>query len=104
MTQSVRILLIGLGAILVALLPALADSPLADPPAPTAPEPAAVHVEHELVAVTIVAETVAPRQIAERGRPLPQRRTRREGFVSRARQLIVGDGRYRPEPFPRAGQ
>jgi hypothetical protein len=29
---------------------------------------------------------------------------RPKGFVERARRTLLGDGRYRPEPFPRPGR
>ncbi len=105
MNRTVRKVLIAFGATLVALLPTLADSPLAEP-TPSAPTPAraVVRVEHEIVAATVIENSAAPRPVIQRGRPLARRHTRPGGFASRARHLIVGSGRHRPEPFPRAGQ
>ncbi len=100
-----RLIAIGLGAVLVALVPALVDSPLTTHPAASrTPDRPVVRVEHELVAATVV-EAEMPRRVSmPRGRPLARRHTRPAGIMSRARQLIVGNGRYRPEPFPRAAQ
>jgi hypothetical protein len=52
---------------------------------------------------TVVAEAVEKKPAGLRVRRLDYRNTRPDGFASRARQLLIGDGRYRPEPFPRVG-
>jgi hypothetical protein len=72
---------------------------------------AAVRVEHDLIVAKVVGE-VAARQEVPAGRRAPAAAPRKPapkpgreaGFLSRARQLFVGDGRHRPAPFPRAGQ
>lgn len=109
MDPRARLVLIGFVALLLALLPALVDSPLAEPESSALEEPEssaseAVVVEHELVAATLVEEPAAPPREAAPTRGLPDRHTRPDGFLSRARQFLVGDGRHRPEPFPRGGQ
>ena len=104
MRKRVRLIAIGLGA-LVALAPALVDNrATARRAAGPTPDRSVVRVEHELVAAT-VAEAETPQRVSmQRDRPVARRHTRPVGVVSKARQLIVGSGRYRPEPFPRAGQ
>jgi hypothetical protein len=104
MSRRIWMIVIGAGASLVALMPAVAESPLAEAPAPPAADQPAVRIEQTLVAAPIVEEAAPLRAAVQRARPPARRQTRPEGFVSRTRQLIVGDGRYRPEPFPRAGQ
>lgn len=83
--------------------PASAASPArtASPAAPEArPE---VRIEHQVIEVPTPA---APAPILRAVAPARSvsARAGREGsapFVSRARRVLVGDGRYRPEPFPR---
>jgi hypothetical protein len=103
--------LLGAVAAFGALLPAVADSPRTEAPAGSyPPDRSVVRVEHELVPVTVIEETVAPETVVakkparQRVRRLAPRHTRPDGFTSRARLLLVGNGRYRPEPFPRVGQ
>jgi hypothetical protein len=77
-----------------------------------APEPPGVRVEHVLVTASVVGEqrrrprapaAAGPRQTAiPSSAPVAHPNTRPDGFVSKARRLILGDGRHRPEPFPRA--
>jgi hypothetical protein len=71
-----------------------------------------VQVEHEVIHVTPSQNRVppAPARISRSAsvrvaaarkpadRPAPQ------GIVSRARRALLGDGRYRPDPFPRPGR
>ena len=95
----------------VALLwPATAESPVGAATAAMAPaQAAAVTVEHELVRVS-AARSRAP---APRRRPTPAavrltagpgRPLKPAGFALRAGRALMGDGRYRPEPFPRPGR
>jgi hypothetical protein len=75
-----------------------------------------VHVEHEIVVVphTPPATPPATRDPARQGRSAqarsalqasrssrPQADEPSRGVAARAGRLLVGDGRYRPEPFPR---
>jgi hypothetical protein len=105
MNWRTRTALVGAGTLLVALLPKIAGSPLtrqrlaADVPARTS-----VRVEHELVPAAVIEETAQTRQAVAGTPPKARRHTRPNGFASRARQLIVGTGKHRPQPFPRAGQ
>jgi hypothetical protein len=110
MNWRAQMVLVGAVAAFGALLPAVADSPRREAPAGShPPDRSVVRVEHELVPVTVIEETVAPaaagrKPAGQRVRRLAPRNTRPDGFTSRARQLLVGNGRYRPEPFPRIGQ
>ena len=93
---------------LLTLWPAMAESPVGA----TRPQTvASVTIEHQLVdAVELPARPVlTPRRRA----PLPTRRaavqfaaaaSRPVGFAARAGRIFFGDGRYRPEPFPRHGR
>jgi len=76
------------------------------PPAPVLPAsepvPPSVRVEHELVRL--------PKPVPQVSRPRAWRTTRlasavpdepRTPLIVRARRAFVGDGRYKPEPFPR---
>ena len=84
------------------------------PPAPLQD----VQVRHEFVTVPVPAatprtavgarthpppiRTAVARPPGGPGEPAPARGARRDaGFFERARRAVVGDGRYRPEPFPR---
>jgi hypothetical protein len=70
--------------------------------------PADVRIEHQLIHV--MESPAPPRRpvTAAVNRPAsirkPVQRARQEALVVRAGRLIMGDGRYRPEPFPRPGQ
>ena len=74
-----------------------ASPAVVEPPAPS------IRVEHELVRL--------PRpRLPQVGRSRPWRSTRlamtdqpgtRVALLVRARRAVVGDGRYKPEPFPR---
>jgi hypothetical protein len=93
----------------ILLWPAAAESPVAAMPAAPAN---AVRVEHELVVVPkappAVKQLVRPR-MPRRGAPAvrlasvpkPLRPASSPGFVARAGRTLLGDGEYRPEPFPR---
>lgn len=68
-----------------------------------APPPPSVTLEHRLIEVRPAPRLrPAPRSIR---RPLATRLTAallpRDTLVMRARRVVVGDGRFRPEPFPR---
>jgi hypothetical protein len=78
-----------------------AASPASAPAAAAATGTDSVRVEHELVQAAAVASPVPARvTLASHGRRAEPRRESR-GLVLRASRAIVGDGRYRPEPFPR---
>jgi hypothetical protein len=72
---------------------------------------AAVRVEHDLIVVQPPAVRPArpPAQApsrravtAQRATPAPSRTEEApRGIASRAGRILVGDGRHRPEPFPR---
>jgi len=93
-----------------------------DAPAPVAAPPPAlpdVRVRHEFVTVSAPSAPEAPprasRAVASAARtpaaarpapgpdkpPAVRRASRDANFFERARRAVVGDGRYRPEPFPR---
>jgi hypothetical protein len=70
------------------------------------PEPAreapSVRLEHELVEVVpLAASPPAARAVVHAVDKRAKRSTQPEHFVARARRALMGDGRYRPEPFPR---
>jgi hypothetical protein len=88
----------------------------------TSPPPLApVTVRHELVTVPAPAPTAPPTRTAHRAdppaapaptlgarpttagasAPAVQPASRDQSFFNRARRAVVGDGRYRPQPFPR---
>ena len=71
-------------------------SKVAQPPKPS------VTLEHQLIQV----EPMRPPKPARLRRALPTTRlaygpTRQDTLGSRARRAVLGDGRFRPEPFPR---
>lgn len=85
--------------------------------APPAPLPE-VRVRHEFVTVPLPAAAAHPPAGVRSGPPpartalskppvgpgeaAPVRRAGRDaGFLERARRAVVGDGRFRPQPFPR---
>jgi hypothetical protein len=58
-----------------------------------------VRLQHQLIEVKIPARATPPPRAA---RPRsPRAEASRPRFVERARRVLVGDGRYRPEPFPK---
>jgi hypothetical protein len=62
-----------------------------------------VRIEHELIGVRAPKR---PKVRAPRLSPLPavrQAQTGSRNVVARASRVLVGNGRYRPEPFPRPG-
>jgi hypothetical protein len=63
-----------------------------------------VQLRHEIIEIKVPARA-APRQqrSGKAVAPAPRAESRRPRFVERARRALVGDGRYRPEPFPRPG-
>ncbi len=71
-----------------------------------------VRVESELIRVVPSRDDIAARSArTNRGAPVklaavpkPAHRTPSQSVVERARRMLVGDGRYRPEPFPRPGR
>ncbi len=84
-----------------------ASSPAGDTAPPAAPGSGidrSVIIEHQVIEVPTPTPTARPRlravsparrASAGSGRDLPVQ------IASRARRILVGDGRYRPEPFPR---
>jgi hypothetical protein len=83
-------------------LPAAAAAAASDTGAVQATEPAdSVRIEHELVQARTIVSPVSARVALVAHTPRPEARRDSRRFVERARRIIVGDGRYRPEPFPR---
>jgi hypothetical protein len=68
----------------------------------TSPAPDFVRVHHELIKVAPPAGPRRPVRPAPRS-PSVRDPERQPPFVERARRAFMGDGRYRPEPFPRPG-
>lgn len=92
---------------LLCLLPSLGEAPPAatsEVPAPASTSAApAVRIQHEIVTVPYAvprARTIAPGGRFRSARALPRRPTDVTA-VARARRMLLGDGTYRPEPFPR---
>ena len=80
-------------------------APPAQPPGPVqgaaSPVPS-VRVERTLV---VAAEEVVERPVRTgRARARPQRGTAAPPPMSRARRVLFGSGRHRPEPFPRVSE
>ncbi|MBA2302015.1 MAG: hypothetical protein H0W08_05225 [Acidobacteria bacterium] len=84
-------------------------------PSPAEPRPS-VQVRHELIAIPVPMARVINRRAAPppafraalNGRPVPRPATRQAGqsapdvhLLEKARRVVVGDGRHKPEPFPR---
>jgi hypothetical protein len=91
---------------LAALLwPARAESPVQ---ARGSEASAHVRVEHQLIHVMESSAPVRRPTAAGVNRLAsvrkPVQRARSEGLVARAGRLLAGNGRYRPEPFPRPGR
>ena len=71
-------------------------------PARAASPVPSVRVERTLV---VAAEEVVERPVrAGRARARPQRGTAAPPLMSRARRVLFGSGRHRPEPFPRVSE
>jgi hypothetical protein len=72
---------------------------------PSADVPAApsVRLQHEYIRVTPPARPAPSRRaLPARTAPLePRKASSTPAFVERARRALLGDGRHRPEPFPR---
>ena len=69
------------------------------------PEPPRVRVQQTLVRPIEVVETrqsPRPSRTAVAAVRSPSSKPQPATFVARAARTLVGDGRYRPEPFPRA--
>jgi hypothetical protein len=81
-------------------LPAVAAPPVQPSSAPP-PEAESVRVEHQLVQASLFVPLARPRfaHAAVTRRADVRRDPHR--FVARASRALMGDGRYRPEPFPR---
>ena len=98
-----KLIVMTLGVVTL-LWPSPADSPAHRPVRADAP---AVRIEHQLIRATPPAR-VRPRvpvvsavnRLASRTVEAP----RSQSFVARASRVLTGDGRYRPEPFPRLGR
>lgn len=86
--------------------PAIAPISAQQPPADR------VRIEHELLRVVPLIGSRPPRP-ARASRPAAVKvagaqgediRSQPRGLVGRARRVLFGDGRYRPEPFPKPGR
>ena len=72
-------------------------------PAPRALQPSVV-IQHQLIQIEPAPQ---PKPVPRIRRAVPSTRLayepllRRDTMVSRARRVVLGDGRFRPEPFPR---
>jgi hypothetical protein len=81
------------------------DPQTATAPAPKVPSPpkSSVTLEHQLIQVEPIRPPKPPPRLR---RALPVTRLaygtpHQETLVTRARRKFLGDGRFRPEPFPR---
>jgi hypothetical protein len=98
-----KLAIAALGAVAL-LWPSRAESPVG---ATSLPPFSQVTVQHQLIHVPLVAPPRRP--VPSRGNAGPRlasgtdRRRPDRGLAARATRLLVGDGRYRPEPFPRPG-
>jgi hypothetical protein len=91
---------------LIAVVPAVLRQPSRESQAGASSVPGdSVQVEHALVSDEIIeAEPAAPRGTVVTPAPPAATRLRRAPagtFADKARRAILGDGRHRPEPFPR---
>ena len=97
---------IGLGLVTPVALRQLSDrEPAVREPGPQpASEDRAVRVEHEFITVAEASSEAAPPAGAAVRAVQPVRRERVEPrtLAQKTRRALLGDGRYRPEPFPRA--
>lgn len=104
-----------LGAFAV-LWPATAESPVGAVGrvmADTVRTDDTVRIEHEVIHIAPPPRTSARRVLPERNRSLPVRfasdqrpaqRSKAPTIAERATRAFLGDGRYRPQPFPRPGR
>jgi hypothetical protein len=116
-SRRVRVLL---GFVVGIVVPSLAEAP-APPPKSAPPENVTmaqgaerpVHIEHQLVVIRVTsgmarraANTAAPRLAprAQKRAVALARDERRGDALTKAVRAFVGNGRYRPEPFPRPGR
>ena len=102
MNWSVRIALaslLGLAAVGVVLMQK-ADAPAVAAPAEVAEAPN-VRVEHELVIIEPPAALAAAAVAAPGAPKAAPRVTPRRTRVEKARNVLLGDGRHKPQPFPR---
>jgi len=87
--------------------PSTAESPVSAA-AQDGSTPEKVTIEHHLVHVPIVSATrLPPRPRLSSANRLASRNNaaeRPQNLVTRAGRALLGDGRYRPEPFPRPGR
>lgn len=81
--------------------------PVGSPAAESEPEDS-VHVVHDLIHVTPPPAPPPPQRprIAPAVRKVPgdqraDRRTDSDPLIARAGRVLIGDGRHRPEPFPK---
>lgn len=81
-----------------------AGTSIAEGPRPILPD---VEVRHEIVRLSPGPPPASIRAQGHRVQPVRQtpprvfRARRDESLLDKARRTVVGDGRYRPEPFPR---
>lgn len=128
--MSHRSAAVAIGTVALALvgLATVSESPAPEWPrqAASASEPERVRIEHEIVRIPITGapELRGPRAVAPKpdrgpaalgrvasarpqpdgaGPPASAARAGRRGVISRTVQSLVGDGRYKPQPFPRPG-
>lgn len=98
-------ILLVLGAMAL-LWPSTVDSPVRA--AAAAPEPAPVRIEHQLIRISPPAPARSRPRVSSTVNRLanmkPRQVPRADSFVARAGRLLMGEGRYRPEPFPRPGR
>jgi hypothetical protein len=114
--MRIRVAVIGLILFAaVGLFPRRAESPLRASQAPAdfplrasqAPVPAplpSVTIEHDFVRIAPTTRMGAPyRKIAAPAKRPPAPRVS-NSLLARAARAVLGDGRHRPEPFPRPGR
>ena len=95
-------------AALLTLYPATAESPVGAAAPSVSP---AIRIEHQLVeALERPGHTTAEPRRRQRLPPRPStlqfavRSAESPGLAARAGRILFGDGRFRPEPFPRPGR
>jgi hypothetical protein len=100
----VRLLIILAGCLLIGLAVAQRDErPQARHlwAAPSAAPSDSVRIEHRLL--TVEPAPLPPARVlraAQKERSVTRTATRPRPFFAKARQLVLGDGRFRPQPFP----